>query len=179
GLAVAAHHRVGVKVRLRGHGDHEAAGDVLGQAHDLIGEAGHVLLAHVCQQQIDLVVARLGLETLGGAGDAAAEEGLVQVGHLDQLILHRAGLLHAVVLGNQGSGTDQGVAYADLAAAVALPVIAGESLYDHTGELILTVEEDVLVGDEHVVQHHQSLLAAKLGVAYVDRGVLLHLPGVA
>ena len=68
GLAVAAHHRVGVEVHLRGHGDHQAARDVLSQTHDLIGEAGHVLLADVCQQQVDLIVAGLGLEALRGAG---------------------------------------------------------------------------------------------------------------
>ena len=32
-------------------------------------------------------------------------------------------------------------------------VITGEALHDHTGELILTVEEDVLIGDEHMVQN--------------------------
>ena len=179
GLAVPAHHSLAVEVLLGGHGDHQAAGDVLGQADDLIGEAGDVLLADVGQQQIDLIVARLGLEALGGAGDAAAEQGLVQVDHLDQLVLHSAGLLHAVVLGGQSGGADQGVAHADLAAAVGLAVIAGEALHDHAGELILAVEEDVLVGDKHMVQDHQGLLAAELGVAHVDGGVLLHLPGVA
>ena len=179
GLAVAAHHRVGVEVLLRGHGHHQAAGDVLGQADDLIGEAGDVLLADVGQQQVDLIVAGLGLEALRRAGDAAAVQGLVEVGHLDELILHRAGLLHAVVLGSQGRSADEGVAHAHLAAAVALAVIAGEALHHHAGELILTVEEDVLVGDEHVVQHHQGLLAAELGVAHIDGGVLLQLAGVA
>ena len=179
GLAVPANNHIAVEVHLRGHGDHQAAGNVLCQTHDLIGEAGDVLLADVGQQQVDLVVARLGLKALGGTGDAAAEQGLVQVGHLDELVLDGGGLLHAVVLSGQSSGADQGVAHAHLAAAVGLTVITGEALHDHAGELILAVEEDVLVGDEHVVQHHQSLLAAKLGVAYVDRGVLLHLPGVA
>ena len=60
GLAVVAHHGVGLEVRLAGHGDHQAARDVLGQTHDHVGEAGHVLLADVGQQQVDLVVARLG-----------------------------------------------------------------------------------------------------------------------
>ena len=179
GLAVAAHHRVGVEVLLRGHGHHQAAGDVLRQTDDLIGEAGDVLLAHVGQQQVDLIVARLGLEALRGAGDAAAVQGLVEMGHLDELILHRAGFLHAVVLGGQGSRADEGVAHAHLAAAVALAVIAGEALHHHAGELILAVEEDVLVGDEHMVQHHQGLLAAELGVAHIDGGVLLQLAGVA
>ena len=179
GLAVAAHHRVGVEVLLGGHGDHQAAGDVLRQADDLIGEAGDVLLAHVGQQQVDLVVASLGLEALGGAGDAAAEQRLVQVGHLDELVLDSRGLLHAVVLGGESRSADEGVAHAHLAAAVGLAVIAGEALHDHAGELILAVEEDVLVGDEHVVQDHQGLLAAELGVAHIDGGVLLQFTGVA
>ena len=179
GLAVPAHHRVGVEVLLGRHGDHQAAGDILRQADDLIGEPGHVLLAHIGQQKVDLIVARLGLEALGRAGDAAAVQGLVQVDHLDQLVLHGAGLLHAVVLSGQGGGADQGVAHAHLAAAVGLAVIAGEPLHHHAGELILAVEEDVLVGDEHVVQDHQGLLAAELGVAHVDGGVLLQLPGIA
>ena len=179
GLAVAAHHRVGVEVHLRGHGDHQAAGNVLCQTDDLIGEAGDVLLADVGQQQVDLVVARLGLKALSGAGDAAAEQGLVQVGHLDELVFHGAGLLHTVVLSGQSGGADQGVAHAHLAAAVGLTVITGEALHDHTGELILAVEEDVLIGDEYVVQHHQSLLTAELGVADINRGALLGLAGVA
>ena len=95
------------------------------------------------------------------------------------LSLTADGLLHAVVLGGQSRGADQRVAHAHLAAAVALAVVAGEALHHHAGELILAVEEDVLVGDEHVVQNHQSLLAAELGVAHVDGGVLLQLPGVA
>ena len=101
------------------------------------------------------------------------------MGHLDQLVLDSGGLLHTVVLGSQSGGADQGVAHADLAAAVGLAVITGEALHDHAGELILAVEEDVLVGDEHMVQDHQGLLAAELGVAHIDGGVLLHLPGVA
>ncbi len=65
------------EVGLAGGGDHQAAGDVLDQTDDLIGEAGHVLLADVGQQQVDHVVAALGGGALGGAGDAAAVQGLV------------------------------------------------------------------------------------------------------
>ncbi len=60
--------------------DYDTSGDVLRQPHDLIGEARHVLLAHIGQQQIDLIVARRGLMTFGGACDAAAVQRLVQVG---------------------------------------------------------------------------------------------------
>ena len=59
------------EVGLGGGGDHQTAGDVLGQPDDLIGEAGDVLLAHVGQQQVDEVAAALGGVALGGAGDAA------------------------------------------------------------------------------------------------------------
>ena len=44
---------------------------------------------------------------------------------------------------------------------------------------MLAVEEDVLVGDKHMIQHHQGLLAAELGVALVDAAALLQLAGVA
>ena len=101
------------------------------------------------------------------------------MGHLDELVFHGAGLLHAVVLGHQRSGADEGIAHTHLAAAVGLAVIAGEALHHHAGELILAVEEDVLIGDEYVVQHHQSLLTAELGVADINRGALLGLAGVA
>ena len=67
------------EVGLGGGGDHQDAGDVLRQADDLVGEAGHVLLAHVGQQQVDYIAAAGGGVALGGAGDAAAVQGLVQV----------------------------------------------------------------------------------------------------
>ncbi|MPM38425.1 hypothetical protein SDC9_85054 [bioreactor metagenome] len=101
------------------------------------------------------------------------------MGHLDELILHRAGLLHAVVLRRQRRRADHHVAHADLAAAVALAVIPGEALHHHAGKLMLAVEEQVLVGDEHMVQNHQSLLTAEPGVAQIHVGVLFHLAGVA
>ena len=59
--------------------------------------------------------------------------------HLNELILHGGGLLHAVVLGGQSRGADDHVAHAHLAPAVALAVVAGEPLYDYAGELILAV----------------------------------------
>ena len=100
------------------------------------------------------------------------------MGHLDELVLHGAGLLHAVVLGGQSRRADDHVAHAHLAAAVALAVITGEALHHHPGELILAVEEDILVGDKHMVQHHQGFLPAELAVAYVD-AALLQLTGIA
>ena len=57
-------------------------------------------------------------------------------------------------------------------------MIAGEALHHHAGELVLTVEEDVLIGDKHVVENHQCLLSAEFGVAHVD-AALLHLAGIA
>ena len=89
------------EVLRRRHGDHEAAGDVLGEAGDLVGEAGHVLLADVGQQHVDLVVAGRHLDALVGAGEAAREERLVEVRHLDELVLDVAGLGGAVHVGGQ------------------------------------------------------------------------------
>ena len=100
------------------------------------------------------------------------------MGHLNELVLDGAGLLHAVVLGSQCRRADDHVAHAHLAAAVALAVVAGEALHDGAGELIFAVEEDILVGDKDMIQNHQSLLSAELGVAHVD-AALLHLAGVA
>ena len=68
-------------------GYHQAACQILCQTSDLVREAGNVLLADVSQQQVDQVVACLGLGALRGASDTAAVQGLVQVGHLDQLVL--------------------------------------------------------------------------------------------
>ena len=42
----------------------------------------------------------------------------------------------------QRGSADQNIAYADLAAAVGLTVIACEALYDHAGKLNFAVEED-------------------------------------
>ncbi|MPM24389.1 hypothetical protein SDC9_70871 [bioreactor metagenome] len=100
------------------------------------------------------------------------------MGHLDELVLHSAGLLHAVVLSSQRGSTDHHVAHAHLAATVALAMIAGKAFHHHAGELILAIQEEVLVGNEHMVQNHQGLLTAELCVANID-GAALQLAGVA
>ena len=166
------------QVGLGGGGDHQAAGNVLRQPGDLVGIAGDVLLTDVGQQQVDDVVAALRGVPLGGAGDAAAVQRLVQVGHLDEFVLDVAGLGRPVVVGRHRRRADEHVAHAHLAPAVTLAVIAGEALHHHAGELRLPVEEDALVGDEHVVKDHQGLHPAELRVAHVHLAAL-PLPGVA
>ena len=178
GLAVVADSKVRLEVLFARHSHHQAACDVLGETHDLIREARDVLLADICQQQVDLVVARLGLAALAGAGDAAGEERLIEVRHFNKLVLDVAGLLCTVVLSGERSRSNDHIAHANLAAAVALAVVAGKSLDHHTGKIILAVEEDVLVGDKHMVEHDQRFLTAELGVADVD-GAALELAGVA
>ena len=89
-----------------------------------------------------------------------------------------AGLGRAVVVGGQGGGADEHVAHAHLAPAVALAVVAGEALHHHAGKLGLAVEEDALVGHEHVVKDGEGLHAAELGVAHVHLAAL-PLAGVA
>ena len=79
-----------------------------------------------------------------------------------------AGLGGAVVVGGQGGGADEHVADADLAAAVALAVEAGEALDERAGELDLAAHEDALPGHEDVVEDHQGLLAAEARVADVE-----------
>ena len=66
------------------------------QTSDLVREAGNVLLADVCEQQVDQVVACLGLGALRRACNAAAVQGLVEVSHLDELVLDVGSLCRAV-----------------------------------------------------------------------------------
>ena len=100
------------------------------------------------------------------------------MGHLDELVLDGTRLLHAVVFGGERGCADDDITHADLAAAVALTVIAREALHDHARELVFAVEEDILVGDEHVVEDDQGFLPAEFAVAHIDAAVL-HLARVA
>ena len=153
-------------------GYHQAACQILCQTSNLVREAGNVLLADVSQQQVDQVVACLGLGALRGASDTAAVQGLVQVGHLDQLVLNVGSLGGASHLASQSGSADQNVAYADLAAAVRLTVIACETLYDHAGKLNFAVEEDAVVRNEYAVEDNENFVAAVYLVANVDVVVL-------
>ncbi len=78
----------------------------------------------------------------------------------------------AVVVGGQGGRADEHVADADLAAAVALAVEAGEPLDERAGELELAAHVDAVPGHEHVVEDHQGLLAAEAHVADVEVALL-------
>ena len=114
----------------------------------------------------------------GRTGDATREQRLVEVGHLDDLVFDVAGLGGAVVLGGQGGGADEHVAHADLAAAVALAVIAGEALHQRAGELDLAAQIHAVPGHENVLEDHQGFLAAEAPVAHVQL-VVLEFAGVA
>ena len=81
-------------------------------------------------------------------------------------------------VGGQRRGADEHVADADLAAAVALAVEAGEALDQRARELDLAAQVDALPGHEHVVEDHQRFLAAELRVADVEL-VLFELARVA
>ena len=63
--------------------------------------------------------------------------------------------------------TDQHVAHADLAAAVALAVIARETLNQHAREFRFPIEEDSVVRNEYVIEDREGLYAAEFGVPYV------------
>ena len=82
-------------------------------------------------------------------------------------------------LASQSGSADQNVAYADLAAAVRLTVIACETLYDHAGKLNFAVEEDAVVRNEYAVEDNENFVAAVYLVANVDVVVLFNLAGVA
>ena len=99
--------------------------------------------------------------------------------HLDQLVLDVGSLLSSVVLCSQSSSTDQNVANAYFASAVGLSVISCESLYHHSGKVILACEEDVLVRDEYVVEYYQSFLSAVSSVTEVNVSSLFQFSGVA
>ena len=98
--------------------------------------------------------------------------------HLNQLIFHGRSALYAVVFGGQRGRADQNVAHADLTAAVALSVVTGKALYQHSGKLDLAVEENAVVRNKHVVEYHQGLYAAELAVAHVHLAAF-QLAGVA
>ena len=82
-------------------------------------------------------------------------------------------------IASQSGSADQNVAYADLAAAVRLTVIACETLYDHAGKLNFAVEEDAVVRNEYAVEDNENFVAAVYLVANVDVVVLFNLAGVA
>ena len=101
------------------------------------------------------------------------------MGHLDQLVLNVGSLGGASHLASQSGSADQNVAYADLAAAVRLTVIACETLYNHAGKLNFAVEEDAVVRNEYAVEDNENFVAAVYLVANVDVVVLFNLAGVA
>ena len=95
--------------------------------------SGDVVLADVGQHVVADPGAGLRFVPLVGRGDAGGVDRLVEVGHLDQLVLDVRRALDAVVLGDRRRGADQHVADAALA-HVAAPVVAGEALDQHGGE---------------------------------------------
>ena len=71
-FAVSADNQVRLEVLFARHRYHQTARDVLRQSDDLIRESGDVLLADVCQKQVDDLAAGFGRVTFGGACDTAA-----------------------------------------------------------------------------------------------------------
>ena len=68
--------------------------------------------------------------------------------HFDQFVFQMGGLGRAVIVGRQRCRTDQHVAHADFAAAVALAVIPGESFHQRAAEFHLAAHEHVFPGNE-------------------------------
>ena len=98
--------------------------------------------------------------------------------YLDELVFDVRGLGGAVVVCRQRGGADQHVAHADLAAAVTLTVITGETLNQHARKGGLPVHEDVFLGHEDILEHHERFVAAEIVIADVDLGAL-KLAGIA
>jgi hypothetical protein len=157
--------------------DHQPARKVLGQAADLVGKARDVVLAHVRDHVVVQPHAGLHFHRLVAGGDARGIDGLVEVGHLHQLVLDVGDLVHAVEVGNGRGGTDEDVAHSRLAHVTAA-VIRGEAFDEHGGEIDLAVHEDAFPGYEDVVKDDHRLLPAKLPVTRIDLAAL-HAAGVA
>ena len=160
-------------------GYHQAACQILCQTSDLVREAGNVLLADVCQQQVDQVVACLGLGALRGACNAAAVQGLVQVGHLDELVLDVGSLWPWPAIASQSGSADQ---ERRLRRPCSRRKTGGDSLRSALPSCRQTswfaVEEDAVVRNEYTVEDNENLVAAVYLVADVDVVVLFDLAGV-
>ena len=87
--------------------------------------------------------------------------------HLDDLVLDVGRLGAAVAFGGRLGRADEHVAVSDLATAVGLAVIAGETFHQHAGEVDLAQHVHVLVGNEGVFKNDDDFLAAVIRVAHV------------
>ena len=76
-----------LQVSLARHRNHQTACYVLSETCNLVGIAGYILLTDVGQKHIDQVVARLRRLTFCRASDTASKERLIEMNHLDQLVL--------------------------------------------------------------------------------------------
>ena len=77
-------------------------------------------------------------------------------------------LVRAVIFRCQSRRADHNIAYADLAAAVALSVEACKAFYQHAGKVIFACHEYIFVRDEYIVKDNQGFLSAELLIAEVD-----------
>ena len=91
--------------------------------------------------------------------------------HLVQLLLNMARFPIAAVIGHQCGGANHDIGHTALTTAIIGAVIAGKTLHQQAGELILAAHEHALPGDKHVVQNCQAFAAhdAVLGIALIDR----------
>mmetsp|Transcript_99305 Transcript_99305/g.286554 ORF Transcript_99305/g.286554 Transcript_99305/m.286554 type:complete len:385 (-) Transcript_99305:481-1635(-) len=151
--------------------DHDAARQVLGEAGDLVGELGDIVLADVRQEHVGQEVScGHGLPGIVGSQRRPTDV-LVEVSDLDDLVLDVRGLGDTVVLGDRGGGTEHHIAEASLA-DVRPPVVCGKALHERLAELVLAVHEDVLRRHLHILEDDDRLLAAELGVALVNLAAL-------
>ena len=160
------------QVFLRGHGDHDSPGDILGEAGDLVGKPGHILLADVGQEHVDFAGAGFRLVPLGGAGQPAGVKRFVQMDHLGDLVDDMRGFGRPVIIRGEGGGADQDVADPHLAPSIALAVEAGKPLHQKADEIGFPAKEDPFPGDEDVFENGQDFVAAEVVVAHIDRASL-------
>mmetsp|Transcript_99307 Transcript_99307/g.286565 ORF Transcript_99307/g.286565 Transcript_99307/m.286565 type:complete len:436 (-) Transcript_99307:304-1611(-) len=151
--------------------DHDAARQVLGEAGDLVGELGDIVLADVRQEHVGQEVScGHGLPGIVGSQRRPTDV-LVEVSDLDDLVLDVRGLGDAVVLRDGGGCAEHHVSEAGLA-DVGPPVVGGEALHERLAEFRLAVHEDVLGRHLHVLEDDDRLLPAELRVTLVDLAAL-------
>mmetsp|Transcript_99306 Transcript_99306/g.286559 ORF Transcript_99306/g.286559 Transcript_99306/m.286559 type:complete len:385 (-) Transcript_99306:481-1635(-) len=157
--------------------DHDAARQVLGEAGDLVGELGDIVLADVRQEHVGQEVScGHGLPGIVGSQRRPTDV-LVEVSDLDDLVLDVRGLGNAVVVGDGRRRAEHDVAEARLA-DVGAAVVGGETLHEALAELGLAIHENVLRLHLDVLEDDDGLLSAELGVPLINLAAL-HGPQVA
>jgi hypothetical protein len=90
--------------------------------------------------------------------------------HLGHLVPHMGPLGRALDLGQIADGAGEHIHQAGLAGPVVGPVVGGKTVDQAAGEIGLAVEEDAIVGHEHIFEGDHGLPAhgAEARLAHID-----------